>query len=228
MKIPQKTLERKLLDSGYKQVVGVDEVGMGCLAGPVVVCAVSFDKKFFQKSHGHLRGVRDSKLLSPDQRERLAIKLMKEKDFKFKIVYCSSKTIDKLNIYQAAREAMRRAVKKLSVSSDQFSEKKLETRNCKLKTIVLIDGPGKISSLPESIHQVPVIKGDQKVFTIACASILAKVFRDKMMIRYAKKFPGYGFEKHKGYGTKEHLIQLTKLGPCAIHRQSFAPVAKLL
>ena len=234
MKLPGKTLEKKLLNSGYDQVIGIDEVGMGCLAGPVVVCAVAFNKKFFQLKDGHsrvnkkLQGVRDSKLLLPHQREKFAIELLKEKSLRFKIAYCFPKTIDKINIYQAARLAMRRAITRLVYSQESIvhRKKKLLANDHKLKTVVLVDGPHKIDGL--KMEQRAIVKGDQKVFTISCASILAKVFRDKIMVRYAKKFPGYGFEKHKGYGTKEHLASLTKFGPCAIHRCSFAPVAKLL
>jgi len=218
MKLPHKTLERKLLDSGYDQVIGVDEVGMGCLAGPVVVCAVSFSKEFFRKSHRKLRWLRDSKLLLPHQREEFADALKKEKNIKFQLAFCYPKTIDKINIYQATRKAMRRAVKKL----EHYTAALLQQGS----RVVLVDGKNKIEGL--KMDQVVIIKGDRKVFSIACASILAKVFRDKMMAKYAKKFPGYGFEKHKGYGTKEHLASLTKLGPCAIHRFSFAPVKKLI
>ncbi len=213
MKLPAKTLERKLFKSGYRYVIGVDEVGMGCLAGPVVVCATSFNKNFYTKSHKDLDGLRESKLLSPHQREYFAKKLMVEKDLRFKLTYCYPKTIDKLNIYNAARRAMKKAVQNLRL-------------NLKLKTIVLIDGKTKIKGL--DMEQQAIIKGDRKIFAIACASIIAKVYRDKMMARYAKKYPGYGFEKHKGYGTKYHQVQLMALGPCAIHRKSFAPIGKLL
>src|SRR3989344_2664006 len=117
MKIPHKTLERKLLASGYDQVIGIDEVGMGCLAGPVAVCAVSLGKKFFEKSHRKLNWLRDSKLLLPHQREKFVGELLKEKNLQFKITYCYPKTIDKLNIYQAARLAMQKAVNKLTGKS---------------------------------------------------------------------------------------------------------------
>lgn len=236
MKIPHKTLERKLLGSGYDQVIGVDEVGMGCLAGPVVVCAVALGKEFFQKSHRKLHWLRDSKLLLPHQREKFAEELLKEKNLQFKITYCHPKTIDKLNIYQAARKAMRRAVSGLishpEAEGNSFCEL-VETKTLFIgglsrfpKSIILVDGPHKIAGL--KFDQQAIVKGDQKVFTIACASILAKVFRDKMMIKYAKKFPSYGFEKHKGYGTKEHLTKLTEHGSCVIHRKSFTPVSKLI
>lgn len=205
MKIPHKTLEKKLLFSGHSRIIAVDEVGMGCLAGPVVVCAVILDKKFFKKSHRKLHWLRDSKLLLPHQREEFAEELLKESNIKFAICYCHPKTIDRLNIYQAARVAMRRAIRKLAADSS---------------VVVLVDGKSKIEGIP--FEQRAIVKGDRKVFSIACASILAKVFRDKMMVRYAKKFPGYGFEKHKGYGTAEHKISLAVLGPCPIHRRSFA------
>jgi len=230
MKLPNKLLERKLFKSGYRYIIGVDEVGMGCLAGPVVVCAVAFEKGFFERKHRELDGVTDSKLLQIKQREEYAEKLIFEKDMKFQLTYAYPNTIDRLNIYNASREAMRRAIKKLVLSS-RYYEKDLKNHNTKYKiqnpkSIVLVDGPHKIPKL--GMDQVAITKGDQKVFVIACASIIAKVYRDKMMVRYAKKYPGYGFEKHKGYGTKYHQVKLASLGPCEIHRKSFAPVAKLM
>ncbi len=104
--------------------------------------------------------------------------------------------------------------------------KKLLTTNYSLQTIVLVDGKTEIADL--KIPQMAIVKGDRKVFAIACASLIAKVARDKMMKKYAKKYPDYGFERHKGYGTKLHQAQLAALGPCKLHRRSFAPVAKLL
>jgi len=212
MKLPSKTLEKNLFKSGYRLIYAVDEVGMGCLAGPVVVCAVAFKKKFFGQSHEKLNGLRESKLLLPHQREKFAKELLTE-NLVYAISYAHPKTIDKLNIYQASRLAMRNAINKIK---PQFN----------LKSIILVDGNKKIPGLKGK--QLAIVKGDRKVFAIACASIIAKVYRDKMMTRYAKKYPGYGFEKHKGYGTKYHQAQLASLGPCEIHRKSFAPVAKLI
>src|SRR3990167_10799176 len=186
---------------------------MGCLAGPVVVCAVRVTKDFYKKNHPKLRGLRESKLLSAIQREKFAKELMKEKNLVYAISSISPKVIDKINIYQAARLGMKNAIKKLKPNFD-------------LKTIVLVDGKTRIKGV--EYEQIPIVKGDRKVFAIACASIIAKVYRDKMMVRYAKKYPGYGFEKHKGYGTKYHQVKLASLGPCEIHRKSFAPVAKLM
>lgn len=207
MKLPRKTLERNLFKQGYKKVIAIDEVGMGSLAGPVVVCAVSIDKKFFNKRHKNLSWLRDSKLLAPHQREKFVRELLRFKNLKFKICYCYPKTIDRVNIYQAARLAMKRAIKKLLAG------------RLKSRTIVLVDGKYEIKGL--ELKQLPIVKGDQKVFSIACASLLAKVFRDKMMVRYSKKFSEYGFERHKGYGTKFHRVMFLKYGRSPIHRLSF-------
>lgn len=213
MKLPHKTLERRLFQSGYRIIYAVDEVGMGCLAGPVAVCTVAITNSFYNKTHKKLRWLRDSKMLQAKQRTFFADQLLKEKGLVYALAYCRPKTIDKLNIYNASRLAMKMAIKKLRP-------------NLKLKSIVLVDGKTKIKGYDG--EQMPIVKGDRRVFAIACASIIAKVFRDRMMKRYAKKFPGYGFEKHKGYATKYHRAQLVALGPAEIHRKSFAPVAKLL
>lgn len=213
MTLPKKTLERKLFNSGYGYICAVDEVGMGCLAGPVVVCAVGITNHFYNKHHKKLIRLRESKLLLPHQREKFATELLKEKDLVYAISTISPKIIDKINIYQAARLGMKNAINKLKPEIN-------------LKTIVLVDGKTKISGLNN--EQMPIVKGDRKVFAVACASIIAKVHRDKLMTKMAKRYPGYGFEKHKGYGTKYHQAQLASLGPCEIHRKSFAPVAKML
>lgn len=216
MKFPNKKLELKLF-SDYRYIIGVDEVGMGSLAGPVVVCAVLISRKFFQKNHKNLRGLRDSKLLSVRQREKFAARLMNIKELKSQISICYPKTIDRLNIYQASRLAMRRAVSKLA--------RVILTSHVRMTLTVLVDGSHKIFGLP--YDQIAIVKGDRKVFAIACASIIAKAYRDRMMTRYAKKFPKYGFEKHKGYGTRYHQAQLISFGPSPIHRVSFAPMSNL-
>ncbi len=225
MRLPYKNKERGLISDGFKHIVAVDEVGIGSLAGPVVVCAVMFNKTFFKKRHKKLRWLRESKLLSPHQREKFATQLLKEKNFRFQIAYVHSKTIDRINIYQAARQAMRKAIHKLKIKNARPRQAEGEAGE-KLKMIVLVDGKNEIGGI--KVPQLAIVKGDRKVFSIACASIIAKVFRDKMMVRYAKKYPGYGFEQHKGYGTKYHQAQLVAQGPCEIHRKSFAPVAKLI
>lgn len=210
MRLPYKNEERKLFNQGYKYIAAVDEVGVGPLAGPVVVCAVLVTKKFLAKRDKNLYWLRDSKQLLPRQRENYYKSLVNNPNLIYSISYCQSKTIDKINIYQATQTALRKAVKKLSAQPQ----------------IILVDGKNKIKNL--NIPQNPIVKGDRKVFSIACASLIAKVVRDKMMKSYSKKFPDYGFEKHKGYGTKTHLARLAKFGPCKIHRKSFNPIAKLL
>lgn len=220
MKLPRKSLERKLFTAGYRQIIAVDEVGMGALAGPVVVCAVRFNKTFFQETHKKLRWLRDSKLLSPKKRAEFQKELVKLPGLKYQISYCYPKTIDQLNIYRAARLAMKRAVKKV------INQKKPRAYSLKHKAIILIDGKTKIQGV--TLEQMAIVKGDRKVFAIACASIVAKVYRDKMMAKYAKRYPGYGFERHKGYGTHFHRAQLAALGISKLHRKSFAPVARLI
>ena len=202
MILPTKDLEKKLLKSGYDRVIGVDEVGVGCLAGPVVACAVSFSSEFYNTTSGKFQGLRESKLLSPQQREKFMIELLGQK---YKIGLCYPKKIDAINIFQATQTAMRSAIK--NVSSENS------------RAIILVDGNKKIKNL--KFDQQAIVKGDQKVFAIACASIIAKVYRDKIMKRYAKQFPGYGFEQHKGYSTKAHQQNLKILGPSPIHRRSF-------
>jgi len=204
MKLPNKNIESKYIKSGYGRVIGVDEVGMGCLAGPVVVCAAYFDKRFYLNRYEGLNNVNDSKLLSAKRREIIVEELIKNKYFKYKISLCQSKTIDRLNIHEASKLAMRRAVETIATQKG---------------AIVLVDGLHKIPDI--KINQRAITKGDRKIFIIACASIIAKVYRDKLMVRYAKKYPKYGFEIHKGYGTKHHYARLAKFGPSDIHRKSF-------
>lgn len=127
-----------------------------------------------------------------------------------------------MNIYQAARLAMRRAISKLANSGQRIGnsgQKKLFANRYSLNAIVLVDGKNRINKL--NLEQIPIIKGDRKIFSIACASLIAKVFRDKMMIRYGRKFSEYEFEKHKGYGTKLHRAMLVRHGRSPIHRISF-------
>jgi len=206
MELPHKKLEQKLFRKGYNYIYAVDEVGVGCLAGPVVACAVGVTNMFYKKHHQELKKLRESKLLSAPQRALFSEKLLKEKNLVYAIASCDPKVIDKINIYHAARLAMQKAITKIKPGMN-------------VKSIVLVDGKTKINNL--EIEQMSIVKGDRKIFAIACASVIAKVYRDSLMQKYAKKYPGYGFEKHMGYGTKQHQVQLMALGPCPIHRRSF-------
>lgn len=194
--------EDQLKDRGFSLVCGVDEAGRGPLAGPVVAAAVILPSQAF------LPSLNDSKKLGEKKRNTLALEI-KKSSLAWAIGVSSVWEIDEYNILEASLFAMRRAVSSLRVKPDY----------------ILTDGnfPTKYG-LPES----SVIKGDGLCACIAAASILAKVKRDALMLEYHEKYPQYGFDKHKGYGTLQHLRALKKYGPCFLHRSSFAPIKELL
>jgi len=198
--------ERKLWKKGYKMVVCLDEAGRGPLAGPVVAAAVAILNTKYKILNTKLR---DSKKLSAKKREQFYEILTKNQSIKWGIGKVSEKVIDKINILEATKLAMIRAIAKLKEKPD----------------FLILDGNMKIN-LP--IPQKSIIKADEKVFSCAAASIIAKVTRDRIMGRYHKKYSRYGFDKHKGYPTKEHIKMLKKYKPCRIHRRSFGPVLKNL
>ena len=202
-------IEKKLIKKGYKYIAGVDEAGRGPLAGPVVAACVVVDKDFKLDNDCELIKVTDSKKLSAKKREGL-FKLIKEKAKAVEISVVSSEVIDKINILKASLLAMQKSVEKCQFSADY----------------VLVDGSFKIPNLNTEQEAIP--QGDAKVFTIAAASIIAKVSRDYLMTEYDKKYPQYEFPRHKGYGTKIHMEMINKYGPSPIHRKSFAPVKKAL
>jgi ribonuclease HII len=204
MILPSKKLERVLMTKGYDSVIGIDEVGMGPIAGPVTVCAITIHRDFYYKPNKSLQKLRDSKQLLQHQREKYYKELIRNKHVKYALYSCSVQLIDKLGILQASHHAMRKALQKIGI---------------KKKCFVLVDGAKEIERI--GIPQRAIIKGDQKIFVIACASIMAKVHRDKLMLRYAKKFPGYGFEQHMGYPTKLHKQKMRDMGPCILHRKNF-------
>ncbi|MEM7696579.1 MAG: ribonuclease HII [Pseudomonadota bacterium] len=185
--------------SRYSRVIcGVDEAGRGPWAGPVVAAAVILDRA------QPVAGLDDSKKLSPAVRERLFHELVATATIATAIVSCAS--IETLNIRGASLLAMRRAIEALSIRPD----------------LALIDG----NTIPPGllVPARPLVGGDGRSASVAAASIIAKVTRDRMMIRLAEAFPGYGFESHKGYGTQKHRDALSRLGPCTHHRRTFAPV----
>ena len=193
-----------------KIIIGVDEVGRGPLAGPVVAAAAWVDPKFFEEEFELKKCIRDSKTLSEKQRDKVFEFLEKEKGFKICLGEVAPKTIDRINILNSSLLAMRLAVEELL---NEIGKEDIE---------ILVDGNRIIPGLNYS--QKPIIKGDRDIFSIAVASIYAKVFRDRKMVAYHQKFPEYGFDSHKGYGTKKHLEALKTQGACEIHRQSFGPV----
>ena len=219
MKYPNLREEKKLWRKEYKRVAGLDEAGRGPLAGPVVAAAVML-KIFNFLPHQKFGGgfnkflmlqfskIRDSKKLTPKKREEFYKLIVKSPFWEWGVGRVSEKVIDKINILEATKLAMKRAIKKLKRRPD----------------FLILDGNFKINV---DIPQKSIIKGDEKVFSCAAASILAKVYRDRIMERYDRKFPKYEFKKHKGYGTKFHFKMLKKYGPCKIHRKTFKPIVKI-
>ena len=199
--------ERNLFSQGHKLIAGLDEAGRGPLAGPVVAACVVLSPEFKIDSE-ELKLIKDSKKLTAGKREKL-FEVIKEQFIEVGIGICDNKTIDKINIFQASFLAMKKALGDLRQKPD----------------FVLLDGGFKIPNY--SGEQKNIIKGDRLIFSIAAASIIAKVTRDRLMKKFHEQYPRYGFDRHKGYGTKMHLENLKKYGPCPIHRFSFGPVAKL-
>ena len=191
------TYENALKAKGYQYIAGVDEVGRGPLAGPVVCAAVIMPLA----KEELIEGVDDSKKLSEKKREELAKKI-KEKAIAYSIVEIDEKAIDEMNILQATRLGMKRAIESLCVSPD----------------VVLTDGNMTIE-IP--FPQKSVVHGDALSYSIGAASIVAKVYRDNLMGEYAKQYPQYAFEKNKGYGTAAHIAGIQEYGLCPIHRKTF-------
>ncbi len=194
--------ERRLQRQGYKVVAGIDEAGRGPLAGPVLAAAVVLPEHF------ELPGLTDSKKLSHAARERL-FPLIRQQALAVGIGHASPAEVDQLNILQATLQAMQRAVNRLSLPPDYL----------------LIDG---ITPLPHATPQRTLKKGDSRSLSIAAASVIAKVVRDRLMVHYDRRYPGYGFSDHKGYGSASHRRAIADLGPCPIHRTSFRGVKEHL
>lgn len=187
--------EKEALAKGYKSVCGVDEAGRGPLAGPVCAAAVILPEGVI------IDGVNDSKKLSEKKRESL-FDVIREQALSYSIAYATVDEIEEINILNATMLAMRRAIDGLEIKADY----------------AMIDG-NKIP--PIDIDAECIVKGDAKSMSIACASILAKVSRDRLLYKYAEEYPMYGFDRHKGYGTKVHREAILKYGPCPYHRKSF-------
>lgn len=187
--------ENNALSKGYKAVCGVDEAGRGPLAGPVCAAAVILPEGLI------VDGVNDSKKLSEKKREAL-FDVIRDKALAYSIAYATVDEIEEINILNATMLAMKRAVEGLPVKADY----------------AMIDG-NKIPNL--DIDAECIVKGDAKSMSIACASILAKVSRDRLLYKYAEEYPMYGFDKHKGYGTAAHREAILEYGPCPYHRKSF-------
>lgn len=198
--IPTWDWERKAWGDGWGMVAGVDEAGRGPLAGPVVAAAVILPREV------ELEPLRDSKCVPANVREELYARIT-EIALSWSVSVVEADEIDTINILRATHAAMGRALSGLGALPDG----------------ALVDGLA-VKGLP--CPHTPIVDGDAKCVSIAAASILAKVTRDRLMVNYDAVHPGYGFAKHKGYSTREHYAALRKLGPCALHRRSFRPVAQ--
>jgi len=200
--------EKNIFNQGYNFLGAIDEAGRGPLAGPVVAaCVILNPEKKFDEDFREL--INDSKKLTEKKREEI-FDLILDNFLEVGVGICDHETIDRVNILQASFLAMKKAIGAV--------RKKPE--------YIILDGKFPIPNI--STKQEPIIRGDSLVFSIAAASIIAKVTRDRIMREYHRKFSEYEFEKHKGYGTKLHMELLEKYGPCLIHRKSFGPVNKLI
>lgn len=200
---PHTKEEKRLTKQGYQFIAGIDEAGRGALAGPVVAAAVVMPAGCL-----HPKAVKDSKLLSPKMRDKLFDEIL-ENCLGYGVGIIGSDVIDEINIYQASKLAMKQAVMNIEkVKPDHL----------------LVDA----MKVEVEIPQKSIVKGDLNIYSIACASIIAKVTRDRIMLDLHDKYPEYGFDAHKGYGTKIHLDCLEKHGQCAIHRKTYAPVANII
>lgn len=198
--------ERGLIARGIRRVAGVDEAGRGPLAGPVTAAAVILPGEWVLSGLPlALNGLNDSKQLSPAQRERFFGFLTTAGDVIWNVQTISAGIIDAINILEATHRAMNLALASLNPAPEH----------------ALVDG---LAVRSMSFPQTALVKGDSRSFSIAAASVLAKVTRDRLMADFDREYPGYGFATHKGYGTASHLAAISRLGPCPIHRRSFAPL----
>jgi ribonuclease HII len=197
------SFDKRYFKKGFNLIAGIDEVGRGPLAGPVCAAAVILPKGIV------IEGLNDSKKLTPKKRQEL-FKIIKQKALAFSFAFIDNEIIDKVNILQATFLAMTKAINSLKIQPD----------------LCLIDGNHKIPHV--ALKQEAIIKGDSKSAAIAAASIIAKVIRDAKMVEFSIRFKEYGFDKHKGYGVKQHIQALQQFGICEIHRKTFAPVKQVL
>jgi ribonuclease HII len=205
-RVDQFHFERRLLSLGINAIAGVDEAGRGPLAGPVVAAAVVLPSEWVRQGlPAGLHGLNDSKQLSLSQRERFFAVLTACSAVRVAVAQVAAELIDRLNILQATHRAMEEALAQLTPTPAH----------------ALVDG----RRVPElRLPQTPLVKGDARSYSIAAASVIAKVTRDHLMCEFDRLYPEYGFAEHKGYATARHLAALARHGPCPIHRRSFAPL----
>lgn len=221
--------EKLVFKQGYQVIAGIDEVGRGSLAGPVAAAVVMISAGLFRRRTLNalsvrllaITGIRDSKSLSAKQREEIFEIIKNEPKIEWRVSFVWPRIIDRINIWQATLLAWQRCLKKLNPQPDfLFLDGKYDLQgNQRAAKCATLD----VAHVAH-LAQQPIIKGDQKIFLLSLASIMAKVSRDRLMARLEKKYPEYDLAQHKGYGTKLHFERLAKFGPCQIHRRSFRPV----
>lgn len=209
--VAQEMVQLKFFERRFERVIGVDEVGRGCLAGPVMAAAVSYDlNKLTSDQETSLSGLNDSKKITAKSRERLSGIIRATADFA--VGHVSNQDVDRFNILNASMIAMEKAVLRLV--------RKLENENIDQSAIlILVDGKKPLPAV--ELAQLPITKGDGKSASIASASIIAKVTRDKLMTRYNRRYPDYAWTQNKGYPSASHVEALEKWGPSPLHRQTF-------
>jgi ribonuclease HII len=203
LQLPNFLFEQQAYDLGYKCVVGIDEAGRGPLAGPVVAAACYIDKSF------DFKGIKDSKQLDPLERKKAYLRLIANPSVAFGVGIVDASVIDTTNILQATMQAMLIAISKMPIQADYL----LIDGNCFPKT---------------SLPGLSLVKGDERSFSIAAASIIAKEMRDEIMLEYHKKWPTHGFDFNKGYATREHILAVKTYGVTPIHRVTFEPIRSLV
>lgn len=212
MDLDRLKIEKELWNLGFNNIAGLDEVGRGCLAGPLVTAAVILNKKHIEEANSetleNYKNIKDSKLISANKREKLA-KFILENAFAYAIEVMSVDIVDREGIAQATQIGFFNSIGNLKTKVDHILTDAFPIKGIK------------------NIKQLNIKKGDNLSMSIAAASIIAKVHRDKIMVEHANEFTEYEFDKHKGYGTKAHRDAIQKYGPCKLHRRSFEPVKSM-
>jgi len=227
------SIEKEFFDRDYGIIIGIDEAGRGPLAGPVVAAASMIrnfelmdpDSAIYSGEKASefpkkMDLIRDSKTLSQKQREKVFDFI--QELFYIGIGMCHHETIDRINILEASFLAMKKAIVDLKRNMSREGGMGAHKTAQEMKSVILLDGNQKIRNL--SWEQIAIVNGDKAVKSISAASIAAKVIRDRIMINMHEKYPQYGFNRHKGYGTKEHMEKISVYGACEIHRKSFEPI----
>ena len=241
MKYPNFSQEKQLWSQGFQFVVGLDESGRGCLAGPVVAAGVCIDNNLITYPIKSAKGgakqfnevksfkIRDSKKISQKQREYFYKQLTNHPNIQWNVGVVDEKIIDKINILEATKLAMQKVINGFDIKPDfLILDGNFRIHPIKYQKGIILPEAKLFNKVNSKIKQKSIVAADEKVFSCAAASIIAKVYRDRIIKNLHKKYPQYGFNENKGYGTKLHFKNLKKFGPCRVHRKTFYPVTTLV